>query len=243
MFGIFCLVFRVTIPLCDILNSIIFSFSFLAYVLSDSEERASREKKKLFVVFLLLFPFVNTMCGLRYFTAVSWLLYCNYLLLYCRNIKGAIIPLIVVLQIHFAIVVQIIVLLLSFVTKIKQRKYTTLIIVVSLCALSVFCVNRLMPYLYIYFPSDKVDQYADEGYMDVLEGQNLNFYIAYWTKYITWFPLALLALFVHYKKIYKYKMFSSFWCMLLLWAIGSGFTTLEYRWSRIAALFFFLCYL
>lgn len=223
--------------------TVLFSaFPFWLMYYQIAKDETSGNKKKIFVIFLLLFPFVNSMCGLRYFTAVSWLLYCNYLLLYCRNFKGAIIPLVVVSTIHFAIVVQIIVLLFSFLTKIKQRKYATLIIVVTLSSLSVFFVNRFMPLLNAYFPSDKVEQYADAGYMDVLEGQNFNFYISYWIQYATWFPLALLGLFVYYQKVYKYKMFPSFWCMLLMWAIGSGFTTLEYRWSRIAALFFYLCY-
>ena len=31
-----------------------------------------KQRSRLFVIFLLLYPFVNSMCGLRYFTAVSW---------------------------------------------------------------------------------------------------------------------------------------------------------------------------
>lgn len=223
--------------------TVLFSaFPFWCMYYQVAKEESLENQKKLFIIFLLLFPFVNTMCGLRYFTAVSWLTYCNYLLLYQNNFKKAVIPLAVVSMTHFAIVVQIIVLLFSFITKIKLGKYNTLIIVLLLCLLSVTFVNQMMPYMYEYFPADKVDQYADAGYMDVLEDQNLNFYISYWIKYSTWLPLSLIALFLYYHKVFEYKLFPSFWCMLLLWAVGSGFTTLEYRWGRIAALFFFLCF-
>lgn len=215
-------------------------FWFLYYKVAYN--LSSKQKTKMFVVFLLLFPFVNTMCGLRYFTAVSWLVYCNYKLMFCRDIKGAIFPLIIVLSIHFSMIIQVMVLLFAFITKIKQGPKITFAIIVVLCCLSVYIFNSLLPYLYAYFPSEKIEMYGDTEYMDVLDNQNLNFYISYWLKYSTWVPMMFVFLFLFYRKNYSYLMFPSFWCFLLLWAIGYGFTTLEYRFGRIAALFFFICF-
>lgn len=214
-------------------------FWMMFYEVANNESPVN--KKRLFIIFLLLFPFISVMCGLRYFTAVSWLIYSSYQLLYARNIKKSIIFLFIVLSIHFSIVVQVIILIFAYLTKVRCNRNITVIFVISLCVLSVVIVNSLLPYLYMYFASEKVDMYADTEYMDVLEGQNVNFYISYWTKYLTWIPLTLIASFIYYEKIRTFKMFPMFWFSLMLWAIGFGFTTLEYRWGILASNFFFLC--
>ena len=201
-----------------------------------------KQRSRLFVIFLLLYPFVNSMCGLRYFTAVSWLVYCNYKLMYCRDYKRAILPLAIVMSIHFSMIIQVFILLFACITRMRRGLPITIALLVILCSLSVYIFNHFLPYLYVYFPSEKVEMYGDVEYMDVLEDQNLNFYISYWLKYSCWIPLMFLFLLFFYKKVSSYSMFPSFWCFLMLWAVGFGFSTLEYRFGRIAALFFFICF-
>lgn len=198
-------------------------------------------QKLVFPTFFWIFPFISIMCGLRYYLAVTFFMLASYQLLVERKKTAGIISILIFSFIHFSLVVQFSTLIAALIFNIKSKKSFTFILVFILCSLSVSFVTYLTPYLGEYFAEDKIEQYTNVEYQDVLANQNFNFYISYYAKKMVLIPFALILIYKYYNILRNQTFFPIIWFGLMCWALGFGYTTLELRWGTIESYLVFLC--
>lgn len=204
-----------------------------------AKNKTEEERKKMLRLFLVLYPFLLVILGLRFGLAVCLLISTSYFYI-CKKSKIAMVILCCIPLVHISFICHVLVVLLYKYNKFKLNLTFAVVLFIMLCLLSIPIIKLGASLLEGYVNSTKIEQYTDENNLDFFANQNLNYFVLYYAINVFSVPLMLLLLYRNYNILSSHILFPTYIVFVLLYAISFDFTILSDRFGDICTLAMFI---